>query len=279
MNRQSQWLFEAPFTLEILPEISPYPALEFEAGGEINKPRPDLKAEQKKLEKKLFEWLLIGVSEEDITDLIFGDRHPEFKLVGGRKLNSIDSPDLVKEWKEIRNLLVRPMIVRQKSINKCADKCSLSFPPLKLPTTRKEWTGIVRSMIVRQTSINKCADKCRLSFPLPKLPTTPKQKKRITPKQNEYNPEYHNLELEPEWELQEDSPYSFSLGEEEWETKVQSPARRSIPSPSFFPPRSKRNPLGTEFSRARAFMAKHVTRLPVREIAQEYAEQPRRYFY
>lgn len=173
MNRQSQWLFEAPFTLEILPEISPYPALEFEAGGEINKPRPDLKAEQ----KKLLELLLVGASEQQMTDQIFADRHPKFKLGGGRKLNSIDSPDLVKEWKEIRNLLVRPMIVRQTSIYKCVDKC---------------------------------ADKCSLSFPLPKLPTTPKQKKRITPKQNEYNPEYHNLELEPEWELQEDSPYSFS---------------------------------------------------------------------
>ena len=57
-------------------------------------------------------------------------------------------------------------------------------------------------------------------------------------------------------------------------------ARRRVPLPPFFPPRSKRNPLGSRFSRARAFIAKRATaRMPVREIAQEYEEQPRRYFY
>ncbi len=36
MKQQNQWLFEAPFTLEILPEVNPYTALEFEGEWELS---------------------------------------------------------------------------------------------------------------------------------------------------------------------------------------------------------------------------------------------------
>jgi hypothetical protein len=77
-------------------------------------------------------------------------------------------------------------------------------------------------------------------------------------------------------------PNNYSASPEYYSPELESDplfARRRVPNPPFFPPRSKRNPLDSKFSRARAFIAKRATTRIPREIAQEYADQPRRYFY
>jgi outer membrane protein OmpA-like peptidoglycan-associated protein len=229
MSRQSQWLFETPFTLKTIPEINPYPALELEAEW-----RPSNTEETKEMLMVTKAISAGNQNEKLLTDLVFFARHPKLPR---RELNSKNVPssqklkELVQEWLEIRNTVVRYAIKFKKCTDaslSCQSKCS---------------KGNYQCIAYCQGAEQQCIDD--ISIANPKRPTSPAQKKPTPPpKKSTTSPpkkpgkglidiemanlEYYHPELESEWELQDGSHYSYPLGEEEWEQAPSCPDRNNL---------------------------------------------------
>jgi flagellar motor protein MotB len=223
MLKQSQWLFEAPFTLETISETNPY-----SADAEDRELSPD---ESREANSRL---IAKNWDENKITDLIFFKRHPKLK---GQALNKENKEEWIIIRDELRCLATMYSCSNQKPNDsdwffKCGDDYILCrnsvLATTKQPAAQPQNKPTPPPKKSAPPKQNKPAQK--KSTPSQKKPSPAKQKK---PNKGLIdiemaNLEYYNPELESEWGFPESNYYSYPLGEEEWEQVASCPSQNNL---------------------------------------------------